>query len=1228
MGSTRRLLFLAQLLLIPLRTTGPDAQACLVAPSQHLLSLKSVSAQLIERQSLLSAAHMALEAFNSEKLSDGTFHLHIGVENSKPPNFYHIYHANDFDNPPTNLIGAVLRWVFLIPTPLEVCRWLPTMLLWFEEVAEWPVAKAPTAITVNGDSTAVLEASYRPTAGRAGAKVNLRISDVTKTGVLSKIGRRMAETLAQYGHENDWESITAISFMLLDTYSASSHLAAEFILNNHWVFALPLAKLAKLLKSLHTGIRMFGRMPDSNVNLSLEEMRQLYGLDVIIGRSELLPLNVVDEIRMRLVDPTHRRLPIYANGRFSWSTQTQYDEALARATDEAVSEALKPSVKLSTLTEWYDRRMHWAASGGAPGATIRWASDTPLQRMNKRGAVLLIPESHVRNILSTTAGPVLWSKCAPKFENGKNRAIWNTAVEHYLIQCYILDNFESNLASIDWNAAYHSTSTRLKADMMRLTLLNDFVGVMWDYSDFNINHTFPAMNGLYSSAVNRLIKRAIPHDDQDQPYVRRASDDLKVCLAWVNAAKEFSVLEDPASGVMARVTRSLQSGERGTSFCNTFLNKAYTIMVRKWAQKLTGDPWLSSLSFHAGDDAYEFARRMLHAVLACIAYNLLGFAGQLYKITIDYHSRGEFLRSSYNSIDNKIAGYPVRTAMGLLGGEFFRESIADPGARASAFIDQYTKVLRRGGNIPVKLLEIIISSKAALVYTTAAGVKRRITPDLKLLLTPAAFGGYGVYSTDAKAGNESVALVVPDKPQPLAIMYNTPPPGPCVFAVIPSGEGKTWLSQRYPKMCLDDDTLAYELPGGRQLHAQQVKLARKTGDWNPLVRHRQLILNNFCDQHPNAAMILLVGHPDMIPPPYRQQWLGIYLLRQPTAIRFNVMARTGLLKDHAAQVSFHPNFLLRNRALFSDFAHFALLTRTIPLPQYSFDTFTRASTDQRPPKYQPPVVDMGRLFNRPSTFVMDVRSAHELAGPVAARSARQLVGHSALSGAYPEEALNQSLSDFAKSLDKWLNCSVSRGGHQVAPLPPSRQQAAYLHFNSQFVQFFRSLTQPYDRFTVPQLSTHHNYGIMEALTIPAGFSSSSARDDTISRLTPLRYPGLFGQWHRLASLRHGVRTSPIWGHVNGIISPVTNNPHTNQTELIKYFLGKLEFYPPYNFGLGPTLISTFRACVLAYIEFSGALLFNSRLYLTDTVYLLEIVAYQAYFDAMFSVLGYQIAHTE
>jgi hypothetical protein len=1186
------------------------------------------------------ALSIAAVALSFEKMSNGIYTTTASRLDEFIPDFRSLASQHHFNLPPTDITGAILRWIFMEPLPVEVSHFLPWRLLWATLADDFPFILdnhcSPTLKPTPPSSqvAVAMDTLYPPTGGRAGAKVNLTLSDVIHSGALSKTGKIMLTYLLKYGAQNDWESTSVSALLLLDTFSGQAKRVSQFLFDHPAVFSLPFTQYVKLMKGLHTGIRVFGMFPsDQQPTLSPEHQRQLYGLDTIPGRSDALQLDIPNEIAMRMKDPSIRKLPLFKGSGFEWSSEHLYDEELNISINETVKTALKRTTHLVPFSEWYRTRMHWAASGGAPGATVRWADDGPNERLNKRGALLLIPESHVRSILASALGPVLWSKASIKYENGKKRAIWNTSVEHYIIQAYILDNFDNNMANTSWNSSHHGISAKLRGDVLRLMMLDFNIGLMWDFADFNINHTFKAMMKAFSATVTCLSQRAVSKEGDPPTGLRRARTDLHNCLTWINAARECTILEDPLSGVISQVYRSLQSGERATSFCNTMMNRAYTIMVRRWAFRTMGTPLLTLLSFHQGDDVYALCTTILQALYACIAYNLLGFAGQVYKVTADYHGRAEFLRLSYDAKDCKISGYPIRSCMGLLAGEFFRESTVDPSARAASFIEQYSKVIRRGGNVSVKVLECMIRSKAALRYTDASGTKHSVVPDLQLMLTPSALGGYGICTTAAEAfGPQVILSAVPNRQMPYAVGQFTPPPSPPCFAIIPSGEGKSTLASEYPMLYVDSDYLVESQPSAARHWKKLLAKARETGSWAPVNEFRMQLVLDDCLLKPMSGVVYLLHSTSHIPSQFLTAYVGTFILVQSTGVRVNIDNRNSLKATEQVIECF--GFHERNTKLFKQVINFKRLQVNLSLPTYNLPTYTRSSASQKPPQFTPPKVPMAILFKGLSSSIMDIQKAHELAGPEAANAARDIVGHSAIAGAYPGTAISDNMASFAKQLDVWLKCTVKKGQHTMISLPVPILRDATSDFTNQWTEFFTTCTVLGDNFNPPSIIVSNSFGILESLTIVAGFSSTAARDDTISRLSPRWGLGSYGKWLTLASRVPAIADSSIWQSCDSVLRrlPVSDDSlslaRITQPEMLDYFKGKLSFFPPQYFGLSSTLVSLFRAQVLSFIERSGYIFSYSGLHLYDVVYQLEIIVYQAYFNSTIVAFPVPLAYGE
>jgi len=415
----------------------------------------------------------------------------------------------------------------------------------------------------------------------------------------------------------------------------------------------------------------------------------------------------------------------------------------------------------------------------------------------------------------------MYSKAATKFENGKQRIIWNTSMAHYLAHAYILDHFEPFTKEGTWYSASHTSFHRLARSVARTKALKEAVGFMWDYADFNINHTVMAQVMLFSSLLEVIKSRL----DGDAAVVANVINILTLLTKWVNRAKANAFLHDPETGYIQQALRSLASGERATSFVNTFLSRAYRLLHDRTSLRLFGHTLFLPASDHQGDDVFALVKSPIDATLAGALFLTMGYAGQLYKISCNYEPTGEYLRLQYDATG--WGGYPIRSSMGMFSGEYFDDTSPDPPARSVAIFNQYQKVKGRGGALEPHIIDLLISRNAALVYSEN-GKKIRVTTPTQLALIPRALGGLGAQPAQAY----QVKGVVADQAPTTNWEYLPPdaeqPETPLMAFGIPSGEGKTTLAQLYPGLFLDHDQLLneYEVPPQSQINARNTYLKR------------------------------------------------------------------------------------------------------------------------------------------------------------------------------------------------------------------------------------------------------------------------------------------------------------------------------------------------------------------------------------------------------------------
>jgi len=1200
----------------------------------------------------LSAYRVALQGLAREKISEWSVSAELGVVENEHTRevstdylnfclslleaceFNQLVAAFNLDSKPSNPLSASIGYAIFDPYPSDAADYLPFRLTMQSidailptriQSAEVDIHVAPRRFSFNDAER--LSTLYPPVPGRAGAKTHATIIDMHRALSSDPEYHVMFNALLANGN-NDWEASIACSLLGLHRASAQSFRIASLLVNNPGFFKLDFVVAAKYLKELHTLYRVYRACPSTGDFLNTEQLRHLYGCDVLSCRNEKFKYEPAEEIVMRMADPTlHEFLPA---GPRSSPPPSSFKRVLRESIRHSLYSAIgSEPVRLESLSDWYARRMYWAAAGSAPGATVRWATDDTAERLNKRGALLIIPESHIISILETIGTPQLFSKASPKFENGKLRPIWNTAVEHYIVQAYLLDMFEDACASDTWNSASNSAAAELKARILRLSLLSDpdSIGLMWDFSDFNINHSSHALEDLFSELAVLLRNSGMVNSTAPQGYLEACKADITRAANWVIRAKQNMFLLDPLTGFGAQVTRSLQSGERATSFTNTFLNRAYRLVHDYYCTHVFGRTLLLRQSWHQGDDVFYLVSTVADGVLACHVFNLLGFAGQNYKITLDYCSRGEFLRYSYDAEKRIIAGYPIRTYAGLIGGEFFRETSMDPGDRAMAFLDQVSDANRRGCCIHQRWLDILVARHAQISYTKPNGTVRRVNPSLELLLTPAVFGGYGTSAAAPTKFNARPAyvrnlLTVAEGSGQNNVCFNPP----LAFGIA-SGQGKTTLAKSYPDIFCDPDDYVDQAMVAKQCAKQ---------NWEYLNRsHRSL-------PYPRSQ-VLLTWAADTAPKDYF--FAGHLVVKNQPSVRLsadNIAAQYQISASRPdVPLYTFPDFETRDAFIFRIIAErekSAPAPGSIPLGARTFKKFTSAKR----PIYQPPRVPLELFSQHPVARTLPDYAflATHQASRVIPRVARAIITD-ALSGAYPARAISDSIAQYAQELDEYL-ATVTDDGFSSCPVIHAGAVTGLHEYASAYcssiVGLFAYAERPYD-FTVPNAgpraeqirqaalarTPYHDYGVLNVLVRAYGLSSVATVKGLLTELKPTGYPGQLGRLYTLlttstsypaaANPSHIRRLLDFFSITVGCPNPLGTANTTTAMEYSRrcaiafnYLAGDLSFIPAPQHPISPLVLTVVRDITLAFTQSH----FSSIMYLTDEDRVYTISAVEHY----------------
>nr|QUE49183.1 MAG: RNA-dependent RNA polymerase [Sclerotinia sclerotiorum dsRNA mycovirus-L-WX2] len=1024
------------------------------------------------------------------------------------------------------------------------------------------------------DKTALLDA-YPKNAGRAGGRIHLSLDALLRSSLTTPQRALLFGFLRGKHAGNDFEEVFVTTVALLPFLegAAGVDLTLFFLRNMSTITTLSTNDAAKWLKAAHAYTRIYQCMPGLALpGLLTQQIRAygdlIYGLDSLIGRSELMKLDFTGELLMRTADPIQRAVPILQNTNAGYELRLStalYEEFEDRATNSTFNDLLPERINLESFEAWYARRMFWGASGGAPGAKIAWSDKNggDAMRVNKRGALLAIPAAHFTNILEKAISPVLWSVKALKFEPGKLRSILNTSMEHYVMQAYLLDHFDGNVNSGTWYAIANAGAARLAAHANRLQSLRTQVGFMWDFADFNINHTFTGMEKLFSTLARELLKRA-KYSNGPQ-HTQQAAQDIKQITAWVNAARHKTYLSDNDTKAVLEIKRSLQSGERATMWVNTLRNNVDHRIVSLAAEKLFGYDLAPQPGHKTGDDVFLLTKSVGDAVLMSALYNLCGAAGQAHKILLSYPqhggARGEFVRYAYDASANRVSGYPLRALAGVVHGEFFTEPVTNPAERGATLIQQFAKVKRRGVHLPDSLLDAMLAKSTSLTYTKQ-GSKCRVTIPRALITLPAALGGVGVTeTTNGMLGTEDQTVNT--------VMSEA-------FAIcIPSGEGKTTLARRYPELFADHDD--YSTP----LHELKRRQALHTGQYDELNAAWRNITYD-------RTKILLTWHPSTVPTGVKV--LVAAMLVNGNGLRANKANRAALRQAVAQNLlakkalRLYPN----SRAMFAEVTQIAIEQVDI-VRSRTFAMVSKQNNNEigSLPLLRIEPVGATSILRAAKTHVVDYESLRRFGVSGKTHIVDTALLKSALTAAYPASTISNALAKLGEDLHEYLETHTIKP-IRITPVDPKAKTAFPL-----LKQAYLRTLENYTAVTPGYVAApRHSYNSIVGLMRPTGFSNGAALALAVSAPAPSGAPGKLG---RLFSFLHialargkvsdaaaSDSVSEYSREVRRLYALAQDSPNAADN-LYDYLSGNVSFFPPKG-GYPAEMLALARDLALQHIE--------------------------------------------
>jgi hypothetical protein len=1044
-----------------------------------------------------------------------------------------------------------------------------------------------------------LTTRYPPNSGRAGGKVFMNWQTISRSVATDNYARAIVPLLLR--NSNDWELVASIAVPLLAWVAVSGRDLISFFIQNEWIFSLDFPVYVKVCKNVHTFTRMTGRLPgftrcNNNLTAQRSWSNSIYGLDIIGGRSELLKFDSHGEMIMRMADPALRAVPVLNESGTLRMDRAEYRRLHAAATKMVVRDLILPEVSASTLHNWYSRRMYWGASGGAPGASVTWADSNEKLRLNKRGALLAIPVSTIHRVLKQADTAVQWSVNALKFESAKMRGILNTSVENYVIQAYIMDIFDKNVRGNTWYSTSHDNPTRVANMIRRIVDLRGRHALMWDFADFNINHIFTAVAELFLEVGSTLCDR-VSNLNFSPTVLALIKQDIAKCTQFmVNARLNTYLSDGAASPFIIKAVRSLQSGERATSFTNCMMSEIDFQIVKEVGKALFGFDLLPHRGDKLGDDVFANPLNMLAAVLVCCLYNLTGAAGQLYKITNDYAqarpARGEFLRYAYDAATPAVTGYPIRAMMGVIHGEFFSEPIPKPVERAATFVEQFAKLRRRGWAPPNTLLLDVINDNCSISYMTGSATKpkQHVKPELALAVLPAILGGVGITHTlDEKS--PLVTDTINDSFSYTRVVRMG-------AIIIPSGEGKTTLACLYSDLFADHESMI----DINSLNTLKAKAAEQ-GNWAPVNRY----LRDCVTADKLGNRILLTWGVSTTPDFIKDK--VAYMLIAGSSLRANKANRADIVKS-GVQVSYYESH--------SELVAASFLYAVAHLENRGtgfYKTF-KCDPNHTRPNFTWPRIPASEMLRQAKTHIGDYDAIRRFGHPELITSVDRAALESGMTGAYKKDALYERVAIYAKTLDLWQKSGHWEDVSVQLVLPDSLTSAEF--FNSMTMSIHQTLgltlsggdlgiamedvfIRNNEGYPTAK-SVIHNYNCLSRILPKLGISLDSTLRELINHSLPLR--GSCGRLGKLLGLLDQANRSEA-----SYDSDVTVKPHTSLAFLINflmkvapwdrtpqadyiaacdncydYITGGLDLFPPFNPGLSVEVISLIRDLTLRSIE--------------------------------------------
>lgn len=369
-------------------------------------------------------------------------------------------------------------------------------------------------------------------------------------------------------------------------------------------------------------------------------------------------------------------------------TKQPYDPQFYDDLRDALLEICKPLVTARNTKEdfasFIRRRQEWMASGSSGGYSLEVERQGVKRRVKgkKRAWAESITVAQMEGALHRGT-PREHARASEKMENGKARAIYGVAPEHYVINTYGTKGMEERLHLVPGleKGASGEEAFLLEAKRAFITSNKKYECTMLDYADFNRHHT-PQAQAILFEVFADLGKAVGSHPD------------WILANEWVAKSKYNMSVEFPGNdGVYEKVRQGMFSGTRSTDLLNTLLNLAYYNVGKQYVNRLAGLKPVNEYHVHQGDDVWVTSESPTWARVLYYVLHQQGFLFQESKQMFG-NGRGEYLRVLYK--DGRGYGYTARALANYILRPVQNDQGINPVAWARAISDAAHLLVRRG----------------------------------------------------------------------------------------------------------------------------------------------------------------------------------------------------------------------------------------------------------------------------------------------------------------------------------------------------------------------------------------------------------------------------------------------------------------------------------------------------------------------------------------------------